>query len=351
MMFSCCHPRLPEEAQVALVLNILCGFGASEIAERVPRRPRRHREADLAREEGARGRAALVRSRGRGVRRRGCQPCRRALYLLFNEGYHGASAEAAVRARAVRRSHPPDGVAARAPAGGDARDDALAALMSLHAARLPARLDAAGILSPLVEQDRSRWDDRLVAQGLSLFEQSAAGARADRLPRGGRDCCRARRSAERGRDRLGPDRLALRSLDDASRPRPSSRSTGQSRWVSATAPIVASSAACPSPIVSGSTVIPSIRPRWARWSSAAEMAMRRGSISSRHERSHAMQPSGPFSIAACAAATALEVPRFQRAPFGSGLLKRARAHQRRRNGGGERRDVVPAAVACAVLRT
>ena len=96
MMFSCCHPRLPEEAQVALVLNILCGFGAQEIAS-----------AFLS------GRAAIEKriSRGKKVLA-SCKrlfdlgaddfgprlsSVRRALYLLFSEGYHGASAESAVR--------------------------------------------------------------------------------------------------------------------------------------------------------------------------------------------------------------------------------------------------------------
>jgi RNA polymerase sigma-70 factor (ECF subfamily) len=52
---------------------------------------------------------------------------------------------------------------------------ALAALMSLNAARLPGRLDSAGDLSPLLDQDRSRWDARLVAQGLAHLDRSAVG--------------------------------------------------------------------------------------------------------------------------------------------------------------------------------
>ena len=174
MMFSCCHPRLPEDSQVALILNILCGFGASEIAG-----------AFLV------GRAAIEKriSRGKkvlaGARRLfdlsdaeftlRLSAVRRALYLLFNEGYHGASGESAVRAElcteairltALLREYPP----AAAP-----ETDALASLMCLHAARLPGRLDAAGDLNPLLDQDRSRWDGRLVAQGLELLERSAAG--------------------------------------------------------------------------------------------------------------------------------------------------------------------------------
>src|SRR5437773_2930142 len=96
MMFSCCHPELKEDAQVALALNILCGFGASEIAN-----------AFLT------GRAAIEKriSRGKKVLASSkrlfdladaefvprVSAVRRALYLLFNEGYHGASAESAVR--------------------------------------------------------------------------------------------------------------------------------------------------------------------------------------------------------------------------------------------------------------
>jgi RNA polymerase sigma-70 factor (ECF subfamily) len=174
MMFSCCHPRLPEEARVALILNILCGFGANEIAS-----------AFLT------GRAAVEKriSRGKKVLAGSkrlfdladaeftsrLSAVRRALYLLFNEGYHGASAESAVRVELCReamrltallREHPP----AAAP-----ETNALAALMCLHAARLPARLDAGGDLSPLLDQDRSRWDAGLVAEGLALLERSAAG--------------------------------------------------------------------------------------------------------------------------------------------------------------------------------
>jgi RNA polymerase sigma-70 factor (ECF subfamily) len=174
MMFSCCHPRLPEEAQLALVLNILCGFGASEIASALLK-GRASIEKRIAR-----GKKVLAGSRklfdlgnAEFVSRLGT--VRRALYLLFNEGYHGASTEAAVRVElcdeAIRlatllREHPP----AATPT-----TNALAALMYLHRARLPARIDPAGDLSALADQDRSRWDARLMAEGLALLERSAEG--------------------------------------------------------------------------------------------------------------------------------------------------------------------------------
>jgi RNA polymerase sigma-70 factor (ECF subfamily) len=174
MMFSCCHPRLPEEAQVALILNILCGFGANEIAS-----------AFLA------GRAAIEKRIARGKRALASarrlfdlsdaeftsrlRAVRRALYLLFNEGYHGASGESAVRTELCTEAMRLTALLREYPPAATPETDALASLMCLHAARLPARLDSAGDLNPLLDQDRSRWDGQLVAQGLALLERSAAG--------------------------------------------------------------------------------------------------------------------------------------------------------------------------------
>src|SRR5207247_1965089 len=142
MMFSCCHPRLPEESQVALILNILCGFGAAEIAG-----------AFLA------GGAAIEKriSRGKKVLARArrlfdladaefiarLSAVRRALYLLFNEGYHGASAESAVRAELCSEAIRLMALLGEYPPAASPEPHALAALMSLHAAPLPARSSTA----------------------------------------------------------------------------------------------------------------------------------------------------------------------------------------------------------------
>ena len=175
MMFSCCHPRLPQETQIALILNILCGFGANEIAS-----------AFLT------GRAAMEKrvSRGKkvlaGAKRlfdlsdaefnQRLSAVRRALYLLFNEGYHGASAETPVRAELCDEAIRLTTLLLEMPAAAQADTCALAALMCLHAARLPARVDAAGELSPLLEQDRTRWDATLIQQGIAWLERAATGS-------------------------------------------------------------------------------------------------------------------------------------------------------------------------------
>ena len=174
MMFSCCDPRLAESAQIALILNILCGFGVSEIAaafldtssaveKRITRGKRTlaqsERLFDLSDSDLAARRSSV----------------HRALYLLFNEGYHGASAKDTVRVElcheamrlaALLREHP----STRTPA-----TLALSALMALHAARLPSRLDESGDLQPLADQDRSSWNQSLIAEGRRLLDESATG--------------------------------------------------------------------------------------------------------------------------------------------------------------------------------
>jgi predicted RNA polymerase sigma factor len=100
----------------------------------------------------------------------------RALYLLFNEGYHGASPESAVRTELCQEAIRLTALLLEHPLAATPATHGLAALMCLHAARLPARLDASGNLSSLFDQDRSRWDSRLVAEGQRFLDLSATGS-------------------------------------------------------------------------------------------------------------------------------------------------------------------------------
>src|SRR5260370_29282737 len=165
MMFSCCHPRLPEEGQVALVLHILCGFTVDEIAgafvsthAAIEKRIARakivlagsKRLFDISGTDDFSGRLPAV---------------HRALYLLFNEGYHGASPESAVRVELCKEAIRLAALLREHPLASTPATHALAALMCLHAARLPARLDSSGDLRSLFHQARSRWDENLVAEG------------------------------------------------------------------------------------------------------------------------------------------------------------------------------------------
>ena len=174
MMFSCCHPKLSEEMQLALILNILCGFGADEIAGAFLS-GRAAIEKRIARGKKVLATRKTLFDLGDGEFTSRLSTVRRALYLLFNEGYHGACTESAVRADLCQEAMRLTALLAEHPAAATPATYALAALMYLHAARLPARVDAAGDLHALADQDRSRWDRRLVAEGLALFERSAAG--------------------------------------------------------------------------------------------------------------------------------------------------------------------------------
>jgi RNA polymerase sigma-70 factor (ECF subfamily) len=174
MIFSCCHPRLAQEAQVALILHILCGFSVDEIASALV-------STHAAIEKRiTRGKKTLAKS-GRlfdvtapAELSARLPTVHTALYLLFNEGYHGANSESAIRTDLCREAMRLTAILLEHPLGAMPRTCALAALMCLNAARLPARIDASGNLSSLFDQDRSAWDQHLIAEGMYFLELSAA---------------------------------------------------------------------------------------------------------------------------------------------------------------------------------
>jgi len=176
MMFSCCHPRLSGAAQVALILNILCGFSVGEIASAfvsghttIEKRITRAKKT-LA---GLKRLFDITAPADFSVR---LSAVHRALYLLFNEGYHGASPESAVRTGLCREAMRLAAILLDHPLGAVPATYALCALMCLNAARLPARVDDSGNLTSLFDQDRSLWDQSLVREGLKFMELSASGS-------------------------------------------------------------------------------------------------------------------------------------------------------------------------------
>jgi RNA polymerase sigma-70 factor (ECF subfamily) len=175
MMVSCCDPRLAEEAQVSLVLHLVCGFSVDEIAgaflsghdaveKRISRSKKRLAEWGRLFDLGA-----------------GDFPTRlwavqRAIYLLFNEGYHGASTQNPVRSELCHEAMRLTEILLDHPFGRTPASYALLSLLCFNAARLPGRMNAAGDLTPLAEQDRSLWDRSLICRGVAMLERSAAGS-------------------------------------------------------------------------------------------------------------------------------------------------------------------------------
>jgi RNA polymerase sigma factor (sigma-70 family) len=176
MMFSCCHPHLAHEAQVALMLQILCGFSVDEIASAlvsthaaIQKRITRSKKT-LAKSKKLFDVTAPAEFSPR------LPAVHTALYLLFNEGYHGANPEFAVRSELCREAMRLTAVLLGHPLCATPRTYALAALMCLNAARLPARIDASGDLRSLFDQDRSAWDQQLIGEGMSFLDLSAKGS-------------------------------------------------------------------------------------------------------------------------------------------------------------------------------
>lgn len=175
-MFSCCHSKLPEEAHVALILNILCGFSVSEIASAllsshsgVEKRLTRAKKTlalskklfDVTNTKEFYDRLPSV---------------QRALYLLFNEGYHGGSPDNAIQSDLCREAIRLSSILLGNPFGRTTVTCALSALMCFNAARLPGRLDKEGHLTSLSTHDRSHWNQELLGEGFRLFELSSQGA-------------------------------------------------------------------------------------------------------------------------------------------------------------------------------
>jgi len=175
MMFVCCHPIVPVEAQLALALNTLCGFSITEIS-----RAFLTSEAAIAK----RLTRAKQKIRNAGIRfeiptgpdlAQRLDAVLETLYLLFNEGYKASSGETLVREDVCQEAIRLTALLAQHAVGNGSATHALLALMLLNSARNRARVDSEGNLLRLQDQDRSCWDQRSIALGMIHLSQSAAG--------------------------------------------------------------------------------------------------------------------------------------------------------------------------------
>ena len=175
LIFTCCHPALPPDAQIALTLREVCGLtteaiahaflsGAPTVAQRIVRAKTKIRDARIPYQIPSR---ADLPDRLEAVLR--------VLYLIFNEGYSASSGASVTRhdlsGEAIRLGRLLVELLPEPEAIG------LQALMLLHEARRPGRTSADGEIVLLGEQDRTQWDPALIAEGVALVERALASRR------------------------------------------------------------------------------------------------------------------------------------------------------------------------------
>jgi RNA polymerase sigma factor (sigma-70 family) len=175
LLFVCADPNVPADSQVVLALKTLCGFSTEEIARRLFQSEEAiHKRLQRARARLREVGASLDTPRLEELAGR-LPRVLHILYLVFNEGYSSAQPERVIRRELCEEAVRLALLVAAHPVGATPETDALLALMYLHAARFDARMDGAGGLLLLEEQDRSLWDKELVELGVSHLHRAARG--------------------------------------------------------------------------------------------------------------------------------------------------------------------------------
>ncbi|MDO9376404.1 MAG: sigma-70 family RNA polymerase sigma factor [Ferruginibacter sp.] len=181
MMFAVCHPGISQEAQVALALNLLCGFGVQEIADafltnkeviykRLTRAKDKLKEENF--EVGQPGREQI------GDR---LETVLTTIYLLFSEGYYSTSQNTILRKDLCAEAMRLNVLLAENELTNQPAANALLSLMCFHASRFDARTDEAGESVLYEDQDETLWDTALIKQGENYLNLASIGSKLSRF--------------------------------------------------------------------------------------------------------------------------------------------------------------------------
>ncbi|MEO5582608.1 MAG: sigma-70 family RNA polymerase sigma factor [Saprospiraceae bacterium] len=174
MMFACCHESISVENQITLMLKTLCGFSTLEISralitpeDTISKRLYRTKEFFRANHIKPEITSTFYESKLDSVLK--------AVYLLFNEGYLSTHSDQSIREDLIHQAIYLGSILCDHPKTKTAKVYAAMSLMCFHAARLNSRLDTSGDIILLAQQDRSLWDQTLIARAMMYLDQSATG--------------------------------------------------------------------------------------------------------------------------------------------------------------------------------
>jgi len=180
MMFVCCHPVLSAEAQVAIILKTLCGFSVAEIAKAFVC------NYDTIEKRLYRARQTLKENNvsfdlpGSSQLNERLENVLTAIYLLFNEGYNSTHHDDLIRNDLIQEAIRLCELTCKSKLVNNGAGYALLSLMCFTAARSKARLNAAGNIVLLKDQDRKLWDIELIKRAIDYLDRSAATEKISR---------------------------------------------------------------------------------------------------------------------------------------------------------------------------
>lgn len=180
MIFAVCHPSISRESQVALALNLLCGFGIQEIANAfLTDREVIYKRISRAKEKLKEEQIRIGQPTRAEIHER-LEPVLKTLYLVFSEGYYSSGSQTDAVHANIRKSLCAQAIRlnyflvqndlTNTPA-----TNALLALMSFHASRLEARISENGEAVLYEDQDETLWNRELIDQGIYFLKKAAAG--------------------------------------------------------------------------------------------------------------------------------------------------------------------------------
>ncbi|NOT74007.1 MAG: sigma-70 family RNA polymerase sigma factor [Cyclobacteriaceae bacterium] len=175
MMFVCCHPMVAEEGQVALILKTLGGFSVAEIAkafltseETITKRLYR------ARQQFRTEKVAFALPKPSELKER-LNNVLTAIYLIFNEGYNSSYHDSLIREDLVEESLRLGKMLVDHPLTRQPESLAMLALFCFQSSRLYGRVDETGQLVQLKDQDRKKWDQEMIRQGIFYLQNASSG--------------------------------------------------------------------------------------------------------------------------------------------------------------------------------